>query len=586
MRNGGGRLWERPAPSARADKTGEGVPQRSTSWLLTGIFLLTACAPGTAVPGQGQSSGAQSSAPKRLVAAVRSSPNVVFYSKVNLASAGLGTNDFQQVLNAGLVAPDLAGVQSPQLAEEVPTLDNHRWTLLPDGRMETSWTIKSGAAWHDGTPFTTDDLVFTAAMASDKSLPLFKDIAFDSVQSVKAVDARTLTITWLRPYTEADSMFSYAHALPLPKHILEKPYQEDKENLLQQPYWSQEFVGTGAFKLREFMPDSHLLFAANEGYVQGRPGIDSIEVRPFPDPNTILANMLAGEIEYVFDARSISLEQGVQLRDQWRYGKLELAPGSFVTIYPQFLDPDPAIVANPQFRRALIQGTDRQAMADSLEYGLTTVADIWMDQSRLEYQAIKGDVVRWPFDPANAAKLIEGLGYAKAADGKFANPSGQPLAVELRTSVTDINVKSTAAVADYWQQLGAGVSQEIVAPQRAQDRPYRATFPAFELIRPGNMVTVFQQWRSTTIPTAETNWVGDNRSRYRNPELDALIDQYFVTIPVDERNRILGKVVHLFSNDQVWMALFYDPSVVAIGSRLHKVVPGSLRNVHEWALTN
>lgn len=554
--------------------------------LVFALLMLSACAPLGAQTGAPAARSEAQAPPKRLVAAVRSSPNVVFYSKVNLASAGLGTNDFQQLLNAGLSRTNLAGVLHPQLGDAVPSLENRRWTLFPDGRMETTWTIKEGAVWHDGAPFTTADLVFTATLARDRSLPVFRDIAFDSVDAVTAVDARTLTVTWVRPYIEADAMFTYSHALPLPKHIVEKPYLEEKEALLQHPYWSPGFVGTGAFRLQDLVPDSHVLFVANDRYVGGRPKIDSIEVRFFPDPNTIMANMLAGEVEYSFDARSLSLEQGVQLRDQWRYGKLELAPGSWITIFPQYLDPDPPVVANPQFRRALIMAIDRQSMADSLEYGLTSVAHIWMDPSRLEYKAVEANIVRYGYDPAQAARLIEGLGYARGPGGRFVGASGQPLAVELRTSVTDINVKSTAAVADYWKQLGMDVDQHIVAPQRAQERPYRATFPAFELIRPSGAVTAFDSWHSSSIPTAATNWVGANRSRYTNPDLDALIDQYFITIPLEERNRILARVVHLFSDLELWMGLFYDPAVVLVGNRLRNVVPGSLWNVNEWELAN
>ena len=61
-------------------------------------------------------------------------------------------------VNIGMTVMDDQGVRQPALAEAVPTIENGLWKLLPDGQMELIWKIRTGAAWHDGTPFTADDL--------------------------------------------------------------------------------------------------------------------------------------------------------------------------------------------------------------------------------------------------------------------------------------------------------------------------------------------------------------------------------------------------------------------------------------------
>ena len=68
----------------------------------------------------------------------------------------------------------------------MPTADNGLWRVLPDGRMETTWRIKENARWHDGTPFTADDLVFTTTIDRDADLPILRHPGYASVESVQA----------------------------------------------------------------------------------------------------------------------------------------------------------------------------------------------------------------------------------------------------------------------------------------------------------------------------------------------------------------------------------------------------------------
>src|SRR4030095_4677521 len=180
----------------------------------------------------------------------------------------------------------------PQLAEAVPTTENGLWRVLPDGRMETPWTLLPGATWHDGTPFTSDDLLFTATVVRDRELVIFRDRSFPFIEGIEAPDPLTITVRWSKPYIQADRMFSDDVAVPLPKQLLERAYTEDKANLVNLPYWTTEYVGTGPCKVKEWERASYILLQANDNYLLGRPKIDEIEVRIMPDANTIVAGLL------------------------------------------------------------------------------------------------------------------------------------------------------------------------------------------------------------------------------------------------------------------------------------------------------
>src|SRR4030095_14283228 len=87
----------------------------------------------------------------------------------------------------------------PQLAEAVPTTENGLWRVLPDGRMETTWKLRPGATWHDGTPFTSDDLLFTSTVVRDRELVIFRDRSFPFIEGIEAPDPQTITVRWTKP---------------------------------------------------------------------------------------------------------------------------------------------------------------------------------------------------------------------------------------------------------------------------------------------------------------------------------------------------------------------------------------------------
>src|SRR5436305_14318127 len=101
------------------------------------------------------------------------------------------------------------------------------------------------------------------------------------------------------------------------------------------------------------------------------------------------------------------------------------------------------------------------------------------------YNAVEQGIVKYSYDLRDATQLVEGLGYTKRPDGFFYDASGEKLNVSIYTTVqNDIHPKATAAVADYWRQLDVDVDQVLLPIQRAQDRDYRAQFPAFAPAEP------------------------------------------------------------------------------------------------------
>ena len=511
--------------------------------------------------------------------------NTVHASGGSGSTPGLDT--VEDFLNVGLSTLDNRGRLLPRLAQAVPTVEDGLWKVAPDGRMETLWKIRSGAAWHDGTPFTAQDLAFTLTVGQDRELALFRDSIYDAIESAEIIDPQTFVVRWREPFIDADRLFgTQTPSVPLPRHVLEQAYLEDKENFAQLPYWGPGFIGTGPFKLQEFVRGSHLILNANDRYVLGPPKIDVIEVRFIPDSSTLVANLLAGAIELSL-GRNLSLDQAIQIRDDWKDGRVEAGATNWVAIYPQHLNPTPSAIGDPRFRRALLHSVDRKTLGESLQGGAGTVAHGIQLPDAPEFAAVQQRIVRYEYDPTGAARLLDEMGFRRGGDGMLREPSGQRLTVELRNTGLDIEIKSTLAVADYWQRAGIPTEPAPVPPQRARDREYRATYPALELVGNPNNLSSLVRLRSSQVPLPENNYTGLNRARYANAELDGLLERYFATIPMPARMEVLGRIVQHMSDQVVWMGLFdrLDPAMV--GNRVQGVTPRTQDatqgwNVHEW----
>lgn len=560
---------------------------------LVAAVLVAACAPPESSGGVATTGDTRVSGPKRLVAAIRGNPKFVS-NALNAGGGGRidGGAELGGLTVSNLSVQDGSGQFVPALAERLPTIENGLWKLFPDGRMETTWIIREGALWHDGTPFTAHDLVFTARISQDAEMPWLVDRVYRFVEGVEAADARTVKVTWKEPYIRADNSSSGGGGggilfnPPYPRHLLEQPYAGDRESFPNQPYWTTDFVGNGPFKVKEWVRDSHVALVAFDGYVLGRPKIDELEVRFIPDDNALAANILAGAVDLALGP-GFSIEQAIQVRDRWPRGTMLTGPSGWINMNPQFLNPDPPILLNVQFRRALYIAIDRKQLADELVFGLSGVAHSSIGPKEAEYPHIEPFIVRHAYDPGRAAQIIEELGYVKGADGMFQDVSGRPLSVQIMATPDDTNQKPQFAVLDMWKSIGITPDAEIVTQQRQRDLAYRANFRSFALqAGVGYGPEGVNGLLGREARTAERNYVGGNYIRYMNPEIDALVDRYFTTIPFVERIQLLGQIVRHTTENHIWMPLYWRVLPTLMHQRVAEVTAigagNQWWNAHLW----
>jgi peptide/nickel transport system substrate-binding protein len=547
-------------------------------------ILVVGCTPGRQSEAGGSSVG-PASQPKRMVVVSREEPVVL-----NDKAAVSGNGDVvEELVSAGLVRFEPLGDAQPLMAEAVPTLENGLVKLAPDGRMETSWRLKEGLKWHDGMPITTEDILFGLRVAQDKDLPSFSNVAFASIEQVRADDSRTIVVVWKEPYIQYDRMFSWQAALPLPRHLLENSYLEDKANFTNLRYWmSDEFVHAGPFRVRQFVPAERLLLSANPDYILGRPKLDELEVRFVPDGNAFIANVVGGEAQFTMGS-STTVGQAKAAADRWPDGRLEVSAfQSSRGIVPQFMNPDPPVQLDLRFRRALAHGFDKVAFNDVINAGvLPPPANSMLSIGSPEFAQIKDSIVEYPYDPRRSAELLEEIGYRRVGT-YYQDANGRELSIEFLDTRGGAEEQLILSALDGWNQIGIHGVPDIRAG--AVDREVRATRPgltlnsgSFNLVEPRRL---FQWFHGSQSPTPENRFQGNNRSRYANAELDALIDRFFVTVPKQERLELMKQIIHHQSDNATVTTAYHIVYPALINNRVSGVTArtgfAQAWNSHLW----
>jgi peptide/nickel transport system substrate-binding protein len=555
------------------------------------LILGVGCAgPSGPQPRAGDPAGAPSSTVrKRITAGVISDFVTVIGKLENLAP---GSDAVEVMIGAGLTTQNDQGGLNPVLAESVPSAENGLWRVFPDGRMETTWKLRPSLTWHDGVAFTAEDVAFTGRLARDPELPNLRHPGIPLVERIEAVDPHTITVHWKQLYIAADALFAPSPGIslvtiPLPRHILEATYSQESRGVLQHPYWGDDFVGMGPYRLREWLPGSFIVLEASDRFALGRPRIDEIEIRFIPDADALVTSLLAGAVEVTL-GRNLSLDQVLEAERRWPAGRMDRAgTQSWFGIAPQFVDPSPAIIGNATFRRALMHALDRQEMADTIMYGLVPVAHVFMNPAHPDYPTAEPRIAKYEYDPRRTADMLRGLGYTSGTDGGYRGADGAVLEIELRTMTGDVVGKAGEVVADQWRKNGVRVQTTVVTAQRTRDREWRSLRPGFETMRRGTGLENLSSYHSREIPLPETRFLGANIPRYGNPEFDGLLERYFATIPRAERAEVLAQVMRHMSEQLNIMTLFYDTEPALISRRLVNVTArpvGSTQgwNVHLW----
>lgn len=558
--------------------------------LLLLALAAAACAPGGGPEsGSGPASGAQPA--RALVIITRVEPEAVAARIIQQAGTALHVP--RRIFNARMALIDSRGLPIPELAESLPTVNTDSWRLFPDGRMETTYRLKPNLTWHDGRPLTADDLVFGWRVYAKPELGAATTPPLHAIEEVIAQDARTVVIRWRVPYADAETLSGRDRELPpLPRHLLQEPFeQQSPDAFASHPYWTREYVAAGPYRLERWEPGAFIDAVAFDGYALGRPKIERIQLRFIADPNTLVANILAGEVHVATDN---SIGQNAQLLQQewertggggkvlhwpnaWRHTAFQLRPEVAT----------PRAILDARVRKALAHTVDRESIRETI-YGGTVILGDSMIWSGSEWGAATSrPIPSYPYDLRQADRLIGEAGFRKGGDGFYASAAEGRLSGQLQTQAGPDNEPELAVLASGFRQAGFDVSDYVLPRAQAQDSQVRATFPTMATSNTNMGESAMLNLVSDRIPGPGTRWVGGNRGGWSNSEYDRLAAAFTVTLDRAERVELVARMLQIYGEELPAITLYFRAQPLAHVADLRgpaTAAPESsmVWDVHQW----
>ena len=432
--------------------------------------------------------------------------------------------------------------------------------------------LQEGVRWHDGAPFTADDVVFTWRTTVNPKTPSPYRSDYQDVERVEALDPLTVRVTYRRPYAKA--LLSWSLNI-LPRHLLERYVQEGR--LKEAPQNWTAPVGTGPYRFKEMKSGEKVVVVANPDYFKGRPSISRIVYRIIPSQATIFLELKARGVD-------VAGLTALQYKRQTEYPAFQKAynkfryPGSGYT-YLGFNLKDPRF-ADRRVRLALAHAINKQELLDGVVLGLGREATgpfrpgTWADNPR-----VKGV----PHDPEKAAALLAEAGWkTRNAEGLLVK-DGKPFTFELLTNQGNDERKKIAEIVQAsLRDLGVGVDIRILEwAALLKEHVKKRNFDAMILgWGTGADPDQYVVWHSSQSGPDELNHIS-----YKNAEVDALLEAGRSSCVQAERTRFYHRLHEVLAEDQPLVFLYWRDVLPAVSSRVFGIDPGSAGikwNQDEW----
>jgi peptide/nickel transport system substrate-binding protein len=569
-------------------------------WFLVGSVFVSACAPaarqtepGAPVPPSAPDA-AESSTPKAVRIGVIVEPK-------NFQEPGGGRNEEQiwDIAHAALVKKNDRSELIPDLVEEVPSIDRGTWKLNPDGTMELTWRLRPNVKWHDGQALSPEDLVFgweyaVHPLSLERKLPWLA-----AVDRISTPDARTVVVHYKQVYALANQ----ENIRAMPRHILGSLLTAGEiEELNNHLYWRDDFVGLGPFRLTKWDAGSQMEFSRFDDYFVGRPRLDRVIYAFYPDPNTLIGNILAGEVD-VHLPTGLGAQQALDLEGRWASGtgnQVMVGPHGLHRFMAQNLRPEtarPVYMMESRVRQALYRAFDKDAYNQAMHLGRGFPADSWIPptDARRQNPAFRDSIVQYPHEPERALRELEALGWRRGADGMLVNQAGERFEFEVAVNPDAFANVQLGVVGDMYRQIGVSITQTVVSAANVANNEYLSNVPAWQSSARTLGRRTVPNWEvnelaSANISTAANRWVGANRGAYRSADMDALYDRLNVTIAPDQRDSTVAQMLRVATTDLPVLFTLWDITVVTAAARVKNVSPpnpgtaqpGIAWNIYEW----
>ncbi|WP_421418225.1 peptide ABC transporter substrate-binding protein [Agrobacterium tumefaciens] len=461
---------------------------------------------------------------------------------------------------------DEKGAFVAALAAEVPTVENGG--ISADG---LNWKVKlrDDVKWHDGKPFTAEDVKFTLELLVDPNFRSWRKTGHEFVRDLTVVSPTEITWKMEKPFAPYPSIL--ASTFITPKHLLGAEADRNTAAYNNAP------VGTGAFKWKERVAGDYILLDANTDYFGDGPHIERLVYKYVPDLNVMYTQFKTGDIDMV----------GLQWITPDHYDEAKDLAGKVVNVVPgSTIESLSFNMERPQFkepavREALYAAIDKQSIIEALYYGLPTPTESYVPQQSFYYNP---DLPKHEYSIEKAKKLLDDAGWAPGADGIRAK-DGVKLAFTCSTTAGN-HIREQ--VQQYMQQSFKDIGVEMTI----SNLPPAVMWGDYWMLSKFDSVIVGLDFLTGPDPdtsdffrstsSAAKGGSGQNTWQFVNKDVDDLLAKGGSLFVPEERKAVYLKIQEIMRKELPLLPLFQYATVRGHKQGVENVKPNVNNRIDTW----
>ena len=403
------------------------------------------------------------------------------------------------------------------------------WSISDDGLSVTLNLVK-GATFHDGKPITSKDVAFS--IKTIKAHHPFKTM-FGAVKRVDTPDSHTAVIRLSKPHPALLLALSSQLGAVIPEHIY-----GDGQDPKTHPRNSENVVGSGPFKLVEFVRDQHIILERNENFfLEGKPYLDKIVMRIIKDPSARSLGRENGEIHLsAFEStpQDILHSKGIAHLTATDKGYAAIGPITWLAFNTKSKP-----TSDVRVRQAIAFAVDRNFLINAVMRGTSKPAYTGIHPDSIFHEP---NVERYDLDINKANQILDDAGYSKNSDGirfplniDYGWPSAKPMAEYMKPQLKKIGIDVTVRTSAGFPAWAKTVSN------------WEFDMTVDVVFNWGDPVIGVH--RTYLCENAKKGVIWSNTQQYCNPEVDQILEKAGQENDRNQRIAFYSKAQKLISKD-------------------------------------
>ena len=474
------------------------------------------------------------------------------------------------------------------LCTELPSLENGRAKReqTADGKsgIAVTYTIQPEATWGDGTPITTQDVMFTWQLGRDPQVGISAQEMYRRILAIDVHDDKTFTLHIDRVTFEYAGINDFRI---LPAHLEQDIFAahpaEYRNRTLYKTNPTHPGLYFGPYRIVDVSRGSHIVLERNPSWWGTAAHFKRVVVKVIENTAALEANLLSGEVDMIAGELGLTLDQALafEKRHGQRFNVIYKPGLVYEHLDLQLQNP---ILQDRRVRQALIYGIDRAAVSHQLFEYKQPVAHTSVNSLDWVYDP---QVPKYTYDPQKAKALLDAAGWSQIKSGIRHNAQGERLSLELMTTAGNRTRELVQQVLQsQWQQIGVDIrirneAARVYFGETLTKRKHKGLAMFAWISAPENVPR--STLHSEEIPTEMNGWSGQNFTSYSNPELDQLLNEIELELDREKRKVMWSKIQQIYATDLPAIPLYFRANPYILPKWLDGVRPtGHLNSSTLW----